>query len=116
VIRLEAPAHISEAHVTAQRARKPRRCEDYPDAGCWIEKGEQYVTWTVFPDSDIMHGLTRPSRLSICLRHSHDWVLDALCDHGSYWTDERGARHCLMCPRVTDSHSTGLGPGPDTPT
>lgn len=76
--RLEAPRDMAEAHVTVQRARKARACEDYPSAGCFIAKGDEYVTWTVFPGSDIYHELTRPLRMSICLGHSPQWVRDAV--------------------------------------
>lgn len=74
--RLESPRDMAEAHVTVQRARTARACEDYPGTGCVIAKGDEYVTWTIFPGSDILHGLTRPSRMSICLGHSPEWVRD----------------------------------------
>lgn len=72
--------------VTAQRARKPHRCE-------WCRKsaiaaGDVYVTWIEFPGGDAGYADSagHPVRLNVCIDCEHEdrrWLILAELELGS---------------------------------
>ncbi len=52
-----------------RRARKRRRCDDYPPTpACWINPGDLYLRAVAFPDGDV-NTSDKPWVLNICGGH-----------------------------------------------